>query len=168
MPCPVLGVDRIVNDGGIEPEPVTLFAVVESCFECRATAASATATAATAATSGAIGSVFVRCLGGLRFALCERSFQISCDQRVVFCSKVKFFFDSRRSGRVIGRSSTIGIELLLALEGRDVICGRLKLMRDPSVGATLSHPHADLVQVWSERSCCHANEAISAAFAHFS
>src|SRR4051812_33207398 len=33
VPGPVLGVDGVVGDGGVEPQPVALLAVVEGAFE---------------------------------------------------------------------------------------------------------------------------------------
>src|SRR4051794_37446439 len=51
---PVLGVDRVVLHGGVEPQTVALLAVVEGALE-RARGAGAPARAATAAAAGALG-----------------------------------------------------------------------------------------------------------------
>ena len=61
MPGPVLGVDAVVDDRGIEPEPVALLAVVERALERpagRACAATASA-AAPAPTLGRVGGCFL-------------------------------------------------------------------------------------------------------------
>ena len=46
MPCPVLGVDGIVLDVGVEPEAVALLAVVERALERTGVAAAGATTAA--------------------------------------------------------------------------------------------------------------------------
>src|SRR4051812_16935944 len=62
VPGPVLGVDRVVGDGGVEPEPVALVAVLERRLVGRGPLAGATP--ATAAAAAAPGPLLVL-LGGL-------------------------------------------------------------------------------------------------------
>jgi hypothetical protein len=70
--------------------------VVESCLERGTAAASATSAPATPTASGAIAFRVVALRSRLGFALCQRGLEVSGDQSVVFCSQVKFFFDTRR------------------------------------------------------------------------
>ena len=69
MPGPVFGVDGVVDDRGIEPQPVTLFAVVEGCFERRTAAASAPAAATSAAATRGIALGVIASLGGFLFPI---------------------------------------------------------------------------------------------------
>lgn len=141
----MLGVNRVINNRRVEPKPITLFAVIEGRLECRPAAASATAATATATASGAIPVAFFTGFGRLSFALGERSFQFSCDQRVVFGSQIKFFFDPGSLGLGVGCRGTFRIERLLTLERGDVVRRSIKLMRDPGVCLALTDPDADLV-----------------------
>lgn len=152
MPGPVFGVDGVVDDRWIKPEPISLFAVIKGCFECGTATASAATTSTAAAASWAFALGFVVVLRSVDFALSESGFKFSRNQRVIFCSQVKFFFDPRGRGGGFGRCGVFSVERLLGFEGRDISGRGVKLMRDPCVGATLPHPDSDLVQMWSERS----------------
>ena len=49
----------------------------------------------------------------------------------------------------------VGLQAVLALEGLDLLDGHLKLMGDPCVGATLSHPPTDLVKLGTQGPATH-------------
>src|ERR1700760_3437597 len=92
VPGPVLGVDGVVLDGGIEPQPVALLAVVERRLERRGLASAAAATAPPALAPAPAGRLLlglriVLGLGGaLRLGLCGLSLgcvELGSDQRIV-------------------------------------------------------------------------------------
>ena len=74
--------------------------------------------------------------------------ELGGDLRVVFRAQVDLF----RSGAVL---FDVGLEALLALEGLDLLDGHFQLVRDPRVGATLSHPPADLVKLRTQGPAAH-------------
>ena len=154
----MLGVDRVVLDGGVEPEPVALVAVVERPLERLPPAprarglrvARAGGAWACRLVVGVVASVGVVVLGfvlrrlvGLLLGL-ERG----GDERVVLGAQVQLLVDGGPGEALVTVSGGIvGHQLVLALEGADVPDGHLELVRDPGVGATLAHPGADLVEL---------------------
>ena len=70
------------------------------------------------------------------------------DQRVVFRAQINLL----DRGAVVFR---VGLEALLALEGLDLLDRHFQLVRDPRVGATLSHPPADLVKLRTQGPAAH-------------
>ena len=79
--------------------------------------------------------------------------KLSGNQRVVLGSQVDVLVILGHGGGTIG--VVPGVELLLALEGLDLLNGDLELVSDPRVGPPLTDPGADAVQLRSERSACH-------------
>src|SRR5579884_1764683 len=151
---PVLGVDGVVLDGGVEPQAVALLAMVEGALERRGVAgAGAAAAAAAGAPAGAGGRAVVLVVlalvvlvtlgrlgertGGFRFGCLE----LGGDQRVVLCPQVDLV-ELALGGDVAG---VLAGEVVLALELLDVADGDLELVRHPGVGAALAHPGADLI-----------------------
>ncbi len=49
----------------------------------------------------------------------------------------------------------VGLELVLALEGLDLLDGHLELVSDPGVGAALTDPPANLIQLRTQRPATH-------------
>ena len=166
---PVLGVDRVVLDGGIEPQAVALLAVVERALEragggaaCGArpprrrgalglspsssASASSSSSAARAASASAAfgGSSAARAPPRPSRGLGPRARRRSARRpRRADRSRRR-----SRAARAVGLA--VRLEPLLALERLDLLHGDLELVRDPRVGATLSHPPADLVQLRSQ------------------
>jgi carbon storage regulator len=153
MARPVLGIDRIVLDCGVEPEPVALLAVVEGAFELAAAAATTPpAPAATAAaTLGPLAALFFVLLV-LLLVLHGLGIEGSGDQRVILGAQVEIVVERDRAlgFRAFGR-----LELVIALELAQILHGNLELMGDPGVGPALSHPRPDLIQLWTQGSGCH-------------
>src|SRR4051812_10242027 len=157
---PVLRVHRVVLDRGIEPQAVALVAMVERGLEGRAGLAAAGAPRAAArlgllvrgAVLGGRGLgrlarlLFLRglargLLGGpglLLGAALRLGVELRADRLVVLRPEI----DLLDAVAVL-----VGLELLLALEGLDLLDGHLELMRDPRIGAALAYPGADLVEV---------------------
>ena len=134
---------RIVLDGGVEPQTVALIAVIERRLErSRGTATSATCPAATSSATASAASgllapvalvvvlvlvlvlVLVVILGLLRGG----GIKLGGDQRVIFVA---------------------GFELLVALEGLDLLHCHFELMGDPRVGPPLADPCANTVELGS-------------------
>ncbi len=155
MTGPVLGVDRIVLDRGVEPQAVPLFAVVERRLERRGLAPGAAAS--TAAASPALGRrllavtvlVLVLFLGVFLGALGLGGFELGGDQRVVLGSKINLIIEVGAGAGAGGLGVGLGLEALLALERLDLLHGHLELVCDPRVGASLADPAANSVQLWS-------------------
>jgi len=151
---PVFGVDRIVLHGGVEPKPDPLFAVVESCLEWAAavalTAPSCTATAPATPASWLITVIVAITIGCCGFRL---SVKFGGDQSIVLGPQVDLIvkIDGGDGGVGIG----IWLQRIFALEGLDLLDCDLELVCDPGVGASLTHPGADSVQLRSQRSSWH-------------
>ena len=155
----MLGVDRVVLDRGVEPQPVALVAVVERALERLALAPASPAPPAAAA--AALGGVALLGLGagGVvvivgrlvvgRFVIGRRLVLLGLERRrdegVVLGPEIELV----RAGGWGGIVSVAGVrgEVVLALETLDVRDGHVELMRDPRVGATLTHPRTDLIQL---------------------
>src|SRR5262249_48370062 len=75
-------------------------------------------------------------------------FELGGDQRVVFRAPINLLDD----GSVF---LAVGLEALLALEGLNLLDGHFQLVRYPRVGATLSHPPADLVKLRTQGPAAH-------------
>ena len=75
-------------------------------------------------------------------------FQLGGDLRVVFRAQI----DLLGAGAVFFE---VGLEALLALEGLDLLDGDFQLVRYPRIGATLSHPPADLVKLRTQGPAAH-------------
>ena len=59
-------------------------------------------------------------------------------------------FANRRFSRLRPvRGGFTMLEVLLALEGLDLLDGDLELVCDPGVGASLTHPGPNLVELWA-------------------
>jgi hypothetical protein len=149
MSCPVLGVHGIVLDGGVEPQPVALLAVVEGRLQRTAGAAPATTSAATttaAATAGGLVALVVVLLG--LGALRRSGVELGGDQRVVLGAQIDFAVEIGCGPSGVG--FICGLELLVALERLDLLDGDLQLMSDPRVRASLTDPRAYTVEFRSE------------------
>jgi hypothetical protein len=83
-------------------------------------------------------------LGGAGF---RGRLELGGDERVVLGAEVDLVVEFGRGGPALDLGA--GLEPLLALEGLDLLHGYFELMRDPGVGASLTDPGADLVQLWS-------------------
>ena len=153
MAGPVLGVDRIVLHGGIEPQPIALFTVVKRRFDRLPLAASAPAPAAPP--TPAFGPSL---LGFVLFFLFRdflfRGFlgslslgrKLGGDQSLVLGSEIDLVVEV--DGRA-GLGVAVGLERLLPLERLDLLNGHLELVGDPCVRASLTHPGTDSVQLGS-------------------
>src|SRR4051794_20157853 len=140
---PVLGVDRVVLDGGVEPQAVALLAMVERALQrtgwCGATAGTPTTpprgalglfvvvviiglfSSSARSLFGGAGLVlggFLRCLFGgaslLFGAALGFRLEFSSDLRVVFRAQIDLF----EGGAILFR---VGLETLFALEGLDLL-----------------------------------------------
>jgi carbon storage regulator len=83
------------------------------------------------------------------------------DERVVLGAQVDLVVEVDA-----GSITVLGVgrqQLVLALEGLDLLDRRLELMGDPGVGTALADPAADLVEVWAQRATCHARETLQEA-----
>src|SRR5437763_1536032 len=103
---------------------------------------------------------------GLRSALPAQSFgtERACEvgllrtrRRGGFRTQVDLVVEVRTDGNV--SRVTVGREVVLTLEGLDLLHGDLELMGDPGVGATLANPSANLVEVRAQRASCHLTVA---------
>ena len=179
----MLRVDRAVRHRGVEPQSVALLAVVERALEGRGRRGAARASATTAATAAALRrgiavlGVLVRLVvvlalggllggglgglllggGGLRGLLLGAArlglLELGGDQRIVFRAEIDLVVEvdgDRLRAVLLG-----GGEVVLALEGVDLLDGDLELVCDPCISAPLAHPGADLVQVGLQRASCH-------------
>src|SRR4051794_11893162 len=174
---PVLGVDRIVLDGGVQPQAVALLAVVERALQRTRRCGSAT-WAPAAPAGGAFGVVLVvprLFLGGLArgflgragllfgglarglfFGLARLFLRLAGGFLLEFCGDLRVVFRAQidlldRPVALVG----VGLEPLLALERLDLLDGHFQLVRDPRIGATLSHPPADLVKLRTQGPAAH-------------
>ena len=165
----MLGVDGVVLHGGVEPQAVALLAVVERALE-RArrrcggacgrrgvrrarlagfsSSSSASASAALAAASSALRASSSACAGLLLGAALGLLLELGGDRGVVLGAEVDLL------GGGAG-SLAVGLQILLALERLDLLDGDVELVRDPGVGATLSHPPADLVKLRTQGPATH-------------
>ena len=175
----MLGVGGVVLDRGVEPQAVALLAVVEGALE-GAGGVVAPAGAATAAACALLGRglaasrralvtaalVFVIAFGRLRVLLGGAlggllgqlglllgparglGLELGGDRGVVFGAEVDLL--DRLAGAL-----AIGLELVLALEGLDLLHGHFELVGDPRVDSALPDPPADLVELGAQRSTTH-------------
>ena len=75
-------------------------------------------------------------------------FEFGGDLRVVLRAQV----------HLLGRPAVlfeVGLQALLALEGLDLLDGDFQLVSYPRIGATLSHPPADLVKLGTQGPAAH-------------
>ncbi len=172
VPRPVLGVDRVVLDGGIEPQAVALLAVVERALE-RAVGGGAAARAAAAAAGGRLGfsssCVVLPASAARRVSPRPRPPCARPPRRRGRSSSALRAASSSSSAAICASSSArrstsssgapvvvgVGLQALLALERLDLLDGHFELVRDPRVGATLSHPPADLVKLRTQGPAAH-------------
>jgi hypothetical protein len=168
---PVFGVDRVVLDSRVQPQPVALLAVVEGALQGagaargRASPAASTTPAAPArgrlflvALDLSLGRSALRPFGSLAFGcrlsfgplalgLKRRSLELGGDQSVVLGAEV----DLVEVGRGGAHSGLLAPhQIVLAPELLDLLHGDLELVGYPRIGATLTHPGADLVELWSQ------------------
>ncbi len=158
----MLGVDRIVLHGGVEPQAVALLAVVEGALEGLAAPGPAASAAAAAPAPAALGPLvtvvatvvlgaarlLVLLRGGLVFLLL--GLQGGRHQSVVLGPQVGLLLDHGPGGIALGGLG--GGQFVLALELPDVPHGHLELMCDPRVGPPLAHPRPDLIELGLQRS----------------
>ena len=84
--------------------------------------------------------------------------ELGGDERVVFGAQVDLVVEvDLRSVAVVGLG---GRQVVVALEGLDLLDGRLELVGDPGVGAALADPAADLIEMWAQRASSHARETL--------
>ena len=99
-----------------------------------------------------------RLLGGVRLLGLGRArllgLELGGDRRVVLGAQVDL------DAGVPGGVRAVGHQLVLALEGLDLLDGDLELVRDPGVRAALAHPGADLVELRSQRAACHVTAQV--------
>jgi hypothetical protein len=145
---PVLGVDRIVLHGRIEPKPDPLFAVVERRLE-RAAAIALTAPGGTTTSPASPASWLIIVFVAVTIGCCgfRLSVKFGGDQSIVLGTQVYLVvkIDGGDGGVGIG----VWLQRILALEGLDLLDCDLELVCDPGVGASLTHPGADSVQLRS-------------------
>ena len=92
-------------------------------------------------------------LGGLRLLLGAADLlglELGGDRLVVGGAQVDLL-----GAGALGGGLAVGLQAVLALEGLDLLDGHLELVGDPRVGATLSHPPADLVKLRTQRPAAH-------------
>jgi hypothetical protein len=167
----VLGVDGVVLDGGVEPQPVALLAVVEGPLELApgALAPSAPAAAAAAALLARVlilvlvvvvlvvvaGLGSLSGLGGATRLLLGAGglggLELGRDEGVVLGAQVDLVVEVAAAGAGGQRAVAVAVrdEVVLLLERLDLLDGDFELMSDPGVGAPLADPAADLVEVRS-------------------
>lgn len=150
MPGPVLGVDRIVLDGGVEPEAVPLVAVIERAFEVPGFPSGFAATTTTATPTAARFGLFAVVLGLLDGVLGLGGFELGLegggDERLVLGPQIGLLVDRGRGGLDVVPGLRRS-EAMLALEPADVTDGHLELVGDPGIGPTLSDPRPDLIEL---------------------
>ena len=73
--------------------------------------------------------------------------ELGGDQRIVLGAQVDLIVEVAPGTGAV--NVVAGLQVLLALEGLDLLNGYLELVRDPRVGASLTDPGADTVQFWS-------------------
>src|SRR4051812_6921283 len=169
---PVLGVDRVVLDGGVEPQAVALLAVVERALQgaaARAGGAPAAATPTAAATTTArAAAVVLVVLVGLRVVLVLAGLgggrsglgrlgllglQLGGDEGVVLGAKVDLVVEIDDRSR--GLALALRGEFVPAFERLDLLYGHLKLVGDPGIRSALPNPATNLVEMWTERASSH-------------
>ena len=79
--------------------------------------------------------------------------ELGRDQRVVLGAQVDVIVVFGRGRGAVGLVA--GLELLVALEGLDLLHCHFELVGDPRVGPPLADPGADAVELRSEGSACH-------------
>ena len=87
-------------------------------------------------------------LGLLLGALGGFLLELGGDGRVVFGAQIDLFVGGSGLG-------SVGLQILLSLEGLDLLDGDVELVRDPCVGTTLSHPPTDLVKLGTQGPATH-------------
>jgi hypothetical protein len=145
---PVLGVDRVVLDGWVEPQAITLLAVVERRLQGRRRGAPAPPSptpAPPARPRGPLLGVLVLLFGALGLG----RLKLGRDQGVVLRAQVDLIVVVRRGRR--GFRLAIGYQPLLMLKGLYLLDRDLQLVGDPSIGTALSDPGADLIELRSQR-----------------
>src|SRR4051812_5972645 len=140
---PVLGVDGVVLDGGVEPQPVALLAVVEGALEPASPALAAPAAPASPPAPSlsalvlvaARGVVLAFLRGRVRFRrLVLLGVKRGGHERVVLGAQIGL-----AAGGVITVAG-VRSEVVLALEAPDVRHRDVQLVRDPRVRTPLAHP----------------------------
>ena len=177
MAGPVLGVDRVVLNGRVQPQAVALLAVVEGALQGNAArgGASPAASSAPAATAcrrlrlvlislglillhaplGPFGALALRRrlgLGAFALGLQRGRLELCGDQGVVLGAEIDLIVEVARART---RRGLLASQVVLALELLDLLHGDFELVGDPSVGTTLAYPGADLVELWTERLAWH-------------
>jgi hypothetical protein len=159
----VLGVDGIVLDRRVEPEPVTLvLAVIEGRLERASAPAAAPASspaAASASATWAFAVLVIRPLGLARalvgrtlldFVLLVGGAQLRLDLGLDLVAQVD----------VAGGLLALDVQPVAAAEIAQLRGGHLELMGDPGVGAALADPGADLVELGSKRLTGHRSAGL--------
>ena len=119
----------------------------------RPTSAAPSPAAPSAAAPAALGLVLaalVAVLVALVLLLVRLGLELRGNEGVVLGSEVQLLVDAGSEVAVAARWS----ELVLALEGVDVLHAHVELVGDPGVGPTLADPAANLVELRFERSPC--------------
>src|SRR5206468_6003576 len=176
VPGPMLGVDPIVDDGRIEPQPVALLAVVEGPLEwsTRASPASASTTPAAPPPRGDIGfGIGIGLPGLLRRGLGRRlglgfgrplgfgGFELGRDQRVVLGPKIDLVVEVELTDDAVGLLA-VSRKTVLPLERLDLLDADLELVGDPCIRPALARPRADLIELRSKRFARHQRSETSA------
>ena len=144
MARPVLGVDRVVLDRGVEPEPVALLAVIERALEGLPRPGPPAATAAPSPAAPAwralvlvavlLGLVGLRLQGRRHKGVVLRS-EVLLEALAVAAVAVCAGLTGLRRGR----------EIVLPLEVHELPDAHIELMSDPGVGPPLPNPGPNLV-----------------------
>src|SRR5579875_2629551 len=155
---PILRVDGIVLDRRVKPKAVALLPVVEGGLK-HAGWASATPAPTTASAPAALLALLGIAIGpgpllgllallllGLRAPRLGR-LQFGGDQGLILGPQIDLVVVVAGQPHPLGGSL---VEVVLALEGLDLLHGHLQLMGDPGVGASLADPGADAIQFRSE------------------
>ena len=160
----MLGVDRVVLHGGVEPQPVALLAVIERALELGRAGPPPCASAARGRGAARLrGLLAVALLGGVLLAsrlLLGRGLgrvELGGDQGIVLGAQIDLVV-------VVGPRVAVVAEVVVAPEGLDLLDRDLELVRDPGVGPSLPDPGPDLVELrvaatvvpWARRSLVHA------------
>ena len=173
---PVLGVDRVVDDRRVEPQPVALLAVVEGALERAARAArprrarpprraaalgrrllarSLGRSAASAARRSRLGGLGLLGLEAPALGLLELGGDLAS-------SSARRSMSSSKPAAAPSAPGSSSSRPALALEARDLLDGHLELVGDPRVGAPLARPGADLVEMRTQRLSGHRRRDTSA------